>query len=154
MQELLMRNSSNQKIIKKYSKKAGQSTKKQVNSVHSLILQDDKENQDDSVGKELEEGKQPARESLMAWPKTNNFFKQNKIYAIRPKPKDSLGCSGSNWNKSTVDLKANLIKSKVDEGFKETKRYQSLGRNILNNIVFDPDNMLAYTKRRIVARNS
>lgn len=85
--------------------------------------------------------------------KTNNFFKQTKLYSIKSKQRIGLGCSAHQWQKSTIDLKSSLINSKVEESFKDSK-YKSLGKNILNNIVFDPDNMMAYTKRRIINRSS
>jgi len=47
MNELLARNSNNEKIIKKFNKKVHQTTsKKQLTSIHS-VLHEDKENQEE-----------------------------------------------------------------------------------------------------------
>ena len=57
-------------------------------------------------------------------------------------------------NPNVVNLSEKEIKNKVECGFKENKKYQSLGKKSLNNIVFDPDGLMLSSKRKVVGRAS
>ena len=46
------------------------------------------------------------------------------------------------------------IRDKVESSFKENRRYQSLNKKSLNNIVFNPDTIVMFTKRKQAARGS
>ena len=53
-----------------------------------------------------------------------------------------------------VNMSEKEIRKRVECGFKENRKYESVGKKSLNNIVFDPDGLALSSKRKLVGRAS
>jgi hypothetical protein len=85
------------------------------------------------------------------WTSTCSLLKTStsKLYSIRSKAKAARATIGS-----STETEQHSIKAKVEESFRQPQKSQSWGKNILTNIVFDPNSLFEASRRRWAVRAS